>query len=157
VVDPKKSTVAAAVTKPKEATKPTIDPLKDAPPVVGKIAEKLDTATVTSELHDADFARLKALLAQIEKNLDLTADAVKDLQRTTSKKQNKDKAKALTDAEVAFDEVRLREQALRDSISRAKSAPPEIVSAAEEQVAADYAAYAYAVAAAESKARTVAE
>ena len=61
--------------------------------------------------------------------------------------------RTLNSPDIAFAQVRAREAILRNSIAAASVASPEAAAAAQAQVAADYEAYANAVAVAENLAR----
>jgi hypothetical protein len=83
-------------------------------------------------------------------HLDLSTEAVAELKRETPRRPVATKR---SETDIAFDQVRYREEVLRNSIARASAASADVVGDAQAQVAADYEAYARAVAAAESISR----
>lgn len=115
------------------------------------MSDALNARSLASDLREADYNRLKAVLAQTTNNVDLTSRSVAELRRVVRKKEAK--PVDLAEFDSAYQQVRVREVALRNSILAASSAPPEIAAAAQAQVAADYEAYARAVTVAEATAR----
>jgi hypothetical protein len=114
----------------------------------------LKPTELSQEVRDADYSRLKAVLAQMKTNLEFSALALDELKREKPKKKATQKR---TESELAFDQVRFRELQLRGSIDRASTATPDMAAQAQAQVASDYEAYARAVAAAESVSKSAAE
>ncbi len=105
---------------------------------------------VTSkELRDADYARLKAVLAQLRASLDYNTRSMNQLHRVVRKLPREDRSQF----DSAYAQVRAREVALRNSIIAASTATPENAAAAQAQVAADYEAYARAITVADATAR----
>lgn len=118
----------------------------------GDIVNVLKPTELGNELRGADYAKLKAVLSQMRTNLEVSSVAVVQLRRVVRRQDATPRERA--QKEVAFDEVQFREQALRDSIAKASTAPAEVAAAFQAQVAADYEAYARAVTAAETAARS---
>jgi hypothetical protein len=102
-----------------------------------------------SQLREADFSRLKALLAQLNGALDTCSRAVEKFKRAVKKK----KAEERSEFDDAYAQVRARESALRNSIEAAQRASATEAERFQARVAEDYEAYSRAVIVAESLAR----
>lgn len=110
----------------------------------------MNPTELANQVRDVDYGRLKAVLGEMKLNLEFSTVAMSELRQSIPKPAV---VKKRTDTDLAFEQVRYRELALRNSIANASNAPAEVAAAAQAQVAADYEAYARAVAAAESIAR----
>jgi hypothetical protein len=124
-------------------------PAATAAPADIEFTDTAATQNLARELRDADFGRLKAVLAQTRADLDFNTHAITQLRRTVEKTPPRDR----TEFDSASAQVRVREVALRHSIAAASTAAPDKAADAQAQVARDYEAYARAVAVAEAVAQ----
>ena len=103
---------------------------------------------VAIEIRNADYSRLQAILAQTQARIDIASRSVAHMRYIVQ--QEKPEPIDRRPFDDAFQQVRICEVALRNSIVAASKASPEEAAAAQAQVAANYEAYARAVTVAES-------
>jgi hypothetical protein len=128
----------------------------------GDIARALNAPANVQRVAQADYVRLKFVLAHLKQNVNITSQSVARLrtlaflnEEASSKRDRKHRVEPvkLTPADSAFAQIRVLEAALRDSIAAAGEASPETAAAAQSKVARDYEAYAHAVTVAENLTR----
>ena len=112
----------------------------------GAIGLSLKTAETTARIRQAEMEMRATTLTAVDSKVDATESSVERLQRTARHLEGgvRDRAK------TAFDEVRAKEKAVRSSLKEARRAGAEEWSEAREHLAANYEAYAQAVASAEA-------
>ena len=107
------------------------------------------------EVRDAEYPRLKAVLAQLKAGLETSSRSLAQLQRTTRRKPEKPVIEDRSVFDFAYAQVRACEVALRNSIEAASMATPENAAELQAKVAENYEAYARAVTVAKSTAKTM--
>ena len=119
----------------------------------------MDSVQITvpvSDVRDAEYPRLKAILAQLKAGLETSSRSLAQLQRTTRRKSERP---VVTEDRSHFDfayaQVRACEVALRNSIEAASFATPENAAELQAKVAENYEAYARAVTVAKSTAKSM--
>lgn len=161
---------------------PPTAPASTPAPSADQFASALALLPPVEEVRDASESRLHAVLAQLKSTLDVTSRTlVGVVQAPVLVQQDGEKRaepsaetealvatvetpadsevapeppKELTGLDLAYAQVRAREQALRTSIEDARQAAPEDIAAAQAQVAMHYEAYSLALLVAQAAARS---
>ena len=121
---------------------------------VSNVVDSVQIPVPVGEIRDADYPRLKAVLAQLKAGLETSSRSLAQLQRTTRRKPVKPVIEERSPFDFAYAQVRACEVALRNSIEAASLATPESAAKLQAKVAENYEAYARAVIVAKSTART---
>jgi hypothetical protein len=127
--------------------------------VAAEIPDLVETLSIpisTSDIRDADYPRLKAVLSQLKAGLDTSSRSLAQIRRTTRRKPIQQPTIVQQDHspfDFAYAQVRACEVALRTSIEAASTATPENAAELQAKVAQNYEAYARAVTVAQATAK----
>lgn len=112
----------------------------------GQVSASLNAPVMTAEIRNSSFETRDAVYSQVDASLQTTHVAMAQLRQRGSQLSGQ----ARDQFKNAYEQLRLREQALRDSLRDARSASAATYADAQAKLASDYDAYAQAVAAAEA-------
>lgn len=112
----------------------------------GQVSASLNTTEMTAQIRNSSFETRDGVYSQVDANLQTSHVAMAQLRQRGSQLSGQ----ARDQFKNAYEQLRLREQALRESLREARSASAATYADAEAKLASDYEAYAQAVAAAEA-------
>lgn len=112
----------------------------------GQVSLSLNTTETTAQIRNSTFETRDTVLSQVDTTLKTTHESMAQLRQRGSELSGD----ARDEFKNAYEQLRLREQALRESIREARHATVSTYPDAQAKLASDYDAYAEAVAAAEA-------
>lgn len=112
----------------------------------GQVSVSLNTTETTTQIRNSTFETRDTVITQVDSTLKTTHVAMAQLRQRGSQLSGDARAQFKS----AYEQLRLREQALRESLRNARQASASTYADAQAKLASDYDAYAQAVAAAEA-------
>jgi len=112
----------------------------------GQVSASLNAPAMTTEIRNSSFETRDTVYSRVDASLQTTHVAMAQLRQRGSQLSGQ----AREQFKNAYEQLRIREQALRDSLRDARSASAATYADAQAKLASDYDAYAQAVAAAEA-------
>jgi hypothetical protein len=114
------------------------------------LSATLNRAEIAAQIRGASGPARDIVYRQVEAIVETASTALRELRRRSGELRSGPRGEIIN----ALQEVRAREQGLRQSLKSARRANADTVTSAQEKLASDYEAYADAVSAAEEAARS---